>query len=364
MQFHPSPQLISWFRDRYVAGDLIIKPPYQRRPVWARKQKCYLIESILLGFPVPELYVQVSTTPEGVSKYAIVDGQQRIRAILQFIGVESDPNELEFNQFVLDQLPLDSPWKDKRFADLSDSEKRGFFGYQLAVRSLVTDSESELREMFTRLNKYLTAAKPQELRNARFSGPFLRLVESLADDDYWLENRIVSAALVRRMGDFEFLSELVIGVLHGPQGGSSTVIDEYYRIYEDYEYEFPDQRRARKLFDQTLETIKGVFPAIKDVSRWGNKTDFYTLFVAFASLLRTSDIPKKNYKELAAALIKFAEQVNGRLGNEDARASENVVSYVRAVEKGANDKARRADRHEAILKVMTRYFTTKKAAAK
>src|SRR5690349_6065204 len=102
MQFAPFPQYISWFRDRYVDGSLTIKPTYQRRPVWARKQKCYLIESILLGFPIPEIYVQHSTTAEGISSFAIVDGQQRIRAILQFIGVERDPKEQEFNSFVLD----------------------------------------------------------------------------------------------------------------------------------------------------------------------------------------------------------------------------------------------------------------------
>src|SRR5713101_215014 len=80
MRFGPSPQLISWFRDRYLDGSLTIKPPYQRRPVWAMKQKCYLIESILLGFPIPEIYVQSTTSAEGISSFAIVDGQQRIRA--------------------------------------------------------------------------------------------------------------------------------------------------------------------------------------------------------------------------------------------------------------------------------------------
>lgn len=362
MQFAPSPQFISWFRDRYVDGSLTIKPPYQRRPVWAKKQKCYLIESILLGFPIPELYVQHNTTAEGISTFAIVDGQQRLRAILQFIGVDRDPKEQDFNSFVLDQLPASSKFKDQAFSDLSDDDKRRFFNYQLAARSLITDSESELREMFTRLNKYLTAAKPQELRNARFSGPFLKMVEGLAENDYWFENRIVSAALIRRMGDFEYISELLIGVLHGPQGGSSAVIDEYYRIYEDYEYEFPEQRRARKFFEQTLDVVRGVFPNIKDVPRWGNKTDFYTLFVGIASLLKTHELPKKAYKNVGTSLTEFAEQVNVRLGDEDAKASANVVSYVRAVEKGANDKARRADRHEAVLKVVTKYFVPKAKA--
>lgn len=359
MNFGPSPQLISWFRDRYVEGSLTIKPPYQRRPVWAKKQKCYLIESILLGFPIPEIYVQNTTSIEGDTKYAIVDGQQRIRAILQFIGVDNDPTEEEFSKFALDKLPLGSPWKDKSFSDLNEVEKKKFYNYQLAVRLLQTESEPELRDMFERLNKYLTPAKPQELRNARFSGPFLKMVEALANEDYWAENRIVSPQLIRRMGDFEFISELVIGVLHGPQGGSPTVIDDYYSTYEDYDDEFPGQRRAKKLFEQTLDAVKKLFPNIKE-TRWGNKTDFYSLFVAITVLLKSHDFPQKNYSKVASALKALADEVDLRLSDEEAQVSQNSVDYVRAVEKGANDKARRADRHAVILNVISRYFTAKK----
>jgi hypothetical protein len=360
MKFGPSPQLISWFRDRYLDGSLTIKPPYQRRPVWAMKQKCYLIESILLGFPIPEIYVQSMTSAEGSSTFAIVDGQQRIRAILQFVGVDSDPQEEEFNKFILDKLPNSSPWKNKSFADLTPTERSSFYSYQLAVRLLQTDSEIELRDMFERLNKYLTPAKPQELRNARFSGPLVTMVEALANDEYWAENRIVSPQLIRRMGDFEFVSELVIGVLHGPQAGSAAVIDEYYYTYEDYDDEFPEQRRAKKSFEKTLELIKKLFPDIKE-TRWGNKTDFYTLFVGLATLLKSHDLSLGNHSKVVTALNKFADEVNLRLSNERTKVRVNAVAYVRAVEKGANDKARRAERHKALLNVITEFFTAKKA---
>jgi hypothetical protein len=322
------------------------------------KQKCYLIESILLGFPVPEIYVHNMTSPEGETSFAIVDGQQRIRAVLQFIGAETDPQEEEFNKFVLDKLSDSSPWKDKKFADLTDVEKRRFYNYSLAVRLLQTDSESELRDMFERFNKYLTPAKPQELRNARFSGPLVKMVEVLSNNEYWAENRIVSPQLIRRMGDFEFISELIIGVLHGPQAGSAAVIDEYYVTYEDYEEEFPGQRQVKKLFETTLDTIKRVLPNIKD-TRWGNKTDFYTLFVVLASLLKSHTLAVSSHKKVGEALKSFAEEVDLRLSNERARVSEDAVSYVRAVEKGANDKARRADRHSALLNIVTEFFTPK-----
>lgn len=92
MKFSSNPQAISWFRDKYKAGDLKLRPPYQRKPVWAARQKCYLIESILLGLPVPEIFIHQTTDEDGNTKHAVVDGQQRIRTVLQFVGFETRPH--------------------------------------------------------------------------------------------------------------------------------------------------------------------------------------------------------------------------------------------------------------------------------
>lgn len=239
-------------------------------------------------------------------------------------------------------------------------EKRTFYGYRFAVRYLNTDSDDDVRDVFRRLNKFLTPLKPQELRNATYMGPFIRLAEKLADNEYWAENRVVTPASIRRMGDVEFVSELLIGVLHGPQGGSERIIDEYYIQYEDYEDEFPQQRRIHKLFEGTLASVQQLLPNIKE-TRWSNKTDFYTLFVSLASLLRTSELPKVNIAKLKKALVGFEREIDHRLGDERANVSKSAVEYVRAVEKGANDKKRRADRQEALLNVLRGFFKKKKA---
>src|SRR5229473_97399 len=88
--FNSTEHPVSWFRDNYKSGTLRIKPPYQRKPVWSPKQKCRLIESILLGMPIPEIYIQHTVTgDEDDTSFAVVDGQQRIRTLVQFIGVEN-----------------------------------------------------------------------------------------------------------------------------------------------------------------------------------------------------------------------------------------------------------------------------------
>ena len=323
MNYNSTEHPLSWFRDRYRDDTLEIKPPYQRKPVWAARQKCYLVESILMGLPVPEIYIQQTTSSDGETTYAIVDGQQRIRTVLQFIGSETDPDVQEFNKFILDKLSDGSNWKNLSFADLEQEEKKTFYGYRFAVRYLNTDNDDEVRDMFRRLNKFLTPLKPQELRNATYMGPFIQLAEKLADNEYWAENRIVTPAAIRRMGDVEFVSELLIGVLHGPQGGGERIIDEYYMQYEDYEDEFPQQRRVQKLFDETLTTIEQLFIEIKE-TRWSNKTDFYTLFVGLASLLRKNELPKANIAKVKKALVNFEKEIDRRIGDQEVEVSNDA----------------------------------------
>ncbi len=357
MNFHSSSQNIGWLRDRYIEGTLIIKPPFQRKPVWASRQKCYLVESILMGLPVPEIYIQETVPIEGSIKYAVVDGQQRVRTVLQFIGAEIDLEQQDYNKFILDKLDVSSEWSNVSFEDLSITKKREFLEYIFSTRSLNTDSDEEVRDMFKRLNKYLTPLNAQELRNATYSGPFLTQVERLADDDYWVENKIISPAQIRRMGDVEFASELLIGVLHGPQGGSGKIVDEYYEQYEDFDGEFPGQRRAVRLFERTKRTIEKVLPDIKSC-RWGNKTDFYTLFVVMVQLLRSNDLSEDMVIVLREKLKSFEKEIDLRISDEVAGVSEEAINYVRNVRKGANDKSRRGERHVALERVIGTCFVS------
>ena len=209
------------------------------------------------------------------------------------------------------------------------------------------------------MNKYTLPLKAQELRNATYHGPFPKLSEKLADDEYWAVNRIVTPAAIRRMADIEMMSDLLIALLHGPQGGSAKIIDHYYEHYEQYEDEFPEQSRVERLFTKTLNTIKRVFPRIGDVPRWGNRADFYSLFVALGSLLESGDLLRKSEKPLAEELIKFAEEVDKRLKKPTAQTGKPAKKYSRAIEKGSNDKARRTDRNEALVEIVEPHFERK-----
>jgi hypothetical protein len=362
MRHSSRPQSISWFQDHYKAGRLELRPPFQRKPVWADKQRSSLVESILLDIPIPEVYIQVSQADDGAEQYGVVDGQQRLRTILQFVGIErlENPEDEDFNQFALEKLPATSLFKDKSFADVTGEQRKRFFQYEISVQFLYTEDRREVEDVFKRLNKFTMPLKPQELRNATYHGAFAKLSEELADDDYWAVNRIVSPAAIRRMADIEMMSDLIIGVLHGPQGGSARIIDQYYDQYEQYEDELPGQARLRRQFIDTKEAISRLFPAIFRIPRWGNRADYYSLFVALASLLKDHEILKTSEKRLASNLVEFATQVDKRLEEPTAATSAPSKKYARAIEKGSNDRARRTDRHEALVKVVEPFLKKQK----
>ena len=361
MKHFSRPQGISWIQDHYKAGRLELRPPFQRKPVWTDKQRSFLIESVLMEIPIPEVYVQVTQLEDGAEQYGVVDGQQRLRTILQFVGIERDKDQEgeDNNQFALEKLPDTSIYKNKTFADIFGDERKRFFQYEICVRFLYTDDRRVVEDVFKRLNKFTLPLKPQELRNATYHGAFAKLSELLADDEYWAVNRIISPAAIRRMADIEMMSDLLIGLIHGPQGGSAKVIDQYYEQYEQYDDEFPEQSRIKRRFSNVLETIKRLFPEIEE-TRWGNRADFYSLFVALGTLFLFHTLQRKSEKKLAAKLVLFAEEVDERLELPTARTSVEAQKYARAIEKGSNDKARRMDRQEALVEVIQPFLRKNK----
>lgn len=156
-------QLISWFAKRDAADELSIKPPFQRNPVWSQTQKSFLIDSILLGYPVPELYMQFTTDAHGNDTYIVVDGQQRVRACLEFL---EDEYEL-----IGDDL---GPWEGSKFSDLTDDQRKKIYNYSFVIRKLPEMNDQQLRAIFGRLNRNTVALNKQELRHATYWGEFIR----------------------------------------------------------------------------------------------------------------------------------------------------------------------------------------------
>jgi len=329
---------VAWFKQADELNQLEMRPPFQRNPVWTDRQKGFLMDTMLNGYPIPEIYMQDIINEKGEKIYTVVDGQQRITACLDFI----------YGKFSIDAK--DSPsFGDLTFDDLNGDQKKLIYSYQFVIRVLPAISDLEIREIFQRLNRNNVALNPQELRQATYWGPFIETMNKLADKEAWQKIDIFTSNDIKRMLDVEFVSELSIAVLQGVQNKKLT-LDKYYELYEK---EFPEQDKLIETFDVVLREILSILPDIGN-TRWSKKTDFYTLFVLLSKykvILPLSDAKRKIARDI---LLHFAEsidiyvsvEIDKQDGDVDA-ASETVKQYGSNV-RASSDLGARKKREEAL----------------
>lgn len=334
-----SHQNLAWFVEQNESGSLELRPGFQRRPVWTDEEKAFLIDSVLRGYPIPEVYVQ--SLDDGTKQaVAVVDGQQRLRACLEFMANEF-PCTFDVNKLNPLHSLADTPWFGKKFSQLEDDERLRIRKYKLIVRDLEDADESQVRHLFHRLNQSNVALNSQELRYSIYQGGLLSAVEALVKHRAWDHIRMFTKLQQRRMLDSEYISELVIGHLHFPQNKKDDM-DEYYRRYAN---DLPGSDKILQTFDDCLGALIDAFPkAHMDGTRWYRKSDFYTLLLA----MTRGKIPlvDGSISHLKDRLVEFSDLVSSppRDGEPDA-----VSTYREAVERAATDRGRRVRREEALL---------------
>ena len=181
------PRTLSWWRDE--RDDVDLEPVYQRKgKIWSDHDKQYLIDSIINGFDVPKIYVADFTILNSVlnpskKKYAVIDGKQRLLAILGFFDGEFQlANDFEY----LEDPSL--PLAGLAYQDLVKNYPRiarRFDNMSLTVMSVITDDESKINELFVRLNtsKPLTGS---ELRNA-MTGAVPEIIRDLVTHEFFTD---------------------------------------------------------------------------------------------------------------------------------------------------------------------------------
>jgi len=204
-QIDIQPQNTKWLFDLHTKGLIEVDNTFQRNYVWLEKHQIKLIETILIGSPIPEIYLwNTGTNSEsGDTKYSIVDGQQRTGAIFQFIQ-----NAYRLKETSLDsEIDIYSEIKNKHFAELDDNHKQAIWSYVFSIRLVRTNVEREkIVQMFLRLNSGNMTLNPQELRNAEFEGEFMLLASELSELPFWEDNNLFGLADRRRMKDITFIS--------------------------------------------------------------------------------------------------------------------------------------------------------------
>lgn len=329
---------VVWFKKAFESGDLVIKAPFQRNPVWSERQQSALIDTILLEYPIPEIYMQDLTDAQGNQKYILVDGQQRIRAVLEFLA-----GRLELE----DESPH---WARMRFDDLTEADKKKVYEYCFVVRQLPDIPDEELRIIFQRLNRNTMTLTAQELRHATYWGPFIKLMEELSDYEYWTDAGVFSANDRRRMVDTEFVSELAVAHLNGLQNKKKK-LEDYYQQYEE---SFEEAGSVRRTFEKVLGELEQVLPTLAK-TRWRKKSDFYSLFLAFAANAERLPLAADRRERAATALMRFADNVDAVIKETwpaETPVPKNVADYVKNVERAASDLGTRTERSRVLAELL------------
>lgn len=165
----------------YKEGDLE-KPELQRKYVWTKNEASRFIDSILLGLPVPSIFLAKTND----NKRLIVDGYQRIMTVYDYMEGVFSGDSKKFRLSNSDNIHPN--WRGKTFEELTDEQKRTIKTYP--IHAIVFEQkhpqdDTGMYQIFERINTSGRALRPQEIRNCVYHGEFNNLLFSLNKENIW-----------------------------------------------------------------------------------------------------------------------------------------------------------------------------------
>ena len=164
--------------------DDLVKPELQRKYVWEKPEASRFIDSILLGLPIPSIFLAKTED----NKMLIIDGYQRLMTVNDYVkGIWSGDNSV----FTLSNIPgkINTRWKGKAYNQLSESEQRKI--KTTTIHAIIfeqkqpKDGDSSLYQIFERINTSGKSLMPQEIRNCVYQGNLNTLLFQLNKDANW-----------------------------------------------------------------------------------------------------------------------------------------------------------------------------------
>jgi hypothetical protein len=316
-------------------------PPYQRRSVWNLSFRQYFVETVLLQYPSPAIFLYRTIAEDtGTESFSVVDGKQRLETLFRFADDDfplSDRSQIEALQGV-------------RFSKIGDY-KAAFWSYQLTIEFIPSVEENILNNIFDRINRNTIRLTPQELRHAKFNGRFIVTAERLAE--YVMEvspdvPRIVPQSR-QQMKDVELVADLLLLLEDGPRGRSIADLDA---AFSERDEEWDDEAAIERRFRATFEALNDIFDDGGGInlrtSRLRNQADYYSLFGATDALLRGGS-PLDTH-QTAYSLAGFLSMLDDETRRDDDAA---LSEYFGAARSASNDTGPRRQRMDILRRVMS-----------
>ena len=243
---------------RRIKDGSIVVPTFQRQFVWNQKQASLLIESFLMGLPVPGIFLSL----EEDQTLLVIDGQQRLRTLQFFYEGIFDQTGREFAL-----TGVREPFKGNIYRTLLDQDRRqldnSILHATIVRQDVPQDGNSSIYILFERLNTQGVQLHPQEIRNCMYRGPFNDTLNHLNGDHSW---RHVFGRVHQRSKDVE----LILRFLALYFGG-----EKYSRPMKGFLNDYMDKNR--RLSQNSHEEICQAFiPTIALIDNAMGKSAFRT----------------------------------------------------------------------------------------
>lgn len=231
----PADLTLESLHTRWINKELLI-PGFQRKFVWKLPQSSKLVESFLLGLPVPAVFLY----KDKEEKHEVIDGQQRLKSIFYFFeGYFGDEDSSHHRTvFRLKGLNEKSRFFDKTYSELEEVDQRRLRNGILRafiIEQLNPNDNTSIYHIFERLNTGGTVLKNQEVRNCVYWGPFNDTLQALNQFPPW-RNLVGRQTLDRRMKDVELILRFL--AFHDLEN-----LDDYERPMNDFLSNYMSQHR-------------------------------------------------------------------------------------------------------------------------
>ena len=342
--------------NKIISGSLILGPDFQRKLVWKKQHKYAFIETILLNFPFPEIYIasEEVDTKSLRTREVVVDGKQRLSSIVDYIQRKDD---------FLNQKRV------KHFDDLEISEKKEFLNYLITVKDLKDIGDEKIIEVFKRINSTNYSLNSNEILNAEFGGgEFAIFCKQLIDNDFnpteketgilieketkefvtafFGNNKVFSDNDIKRMFDSQYIMLISSTILEGSYFGRSNRINHYLEKYND---EFSNYDDILKRLVNSIAIIERF--KFSSGSYWFNKANLFTLIIELNNIKQ--DEIDFDYLELE--LLDLESKVdlyyNGD-ENDIKKLTADETKYFEVARQGSHEFSAREHRGKVIRKLI------------
>ena len=311
--FTTSDRSLTEFERWYKEGSLILDTDWQREYVWTPKRASRLIESFVIGLPVPVIYLAVNNDNE----YEVIDGLQRLTSVFNFLN----------NGYKLTGLEIKKDLNGYQFKDLHKPLQNKLRNSTLRTIELTQTPQKDLVFlMFERLNTGGVALNEMEIRNCLYRGKLIDLIKELAKFKEF-KNCVTQKNIHKRMKDrtlvLRFLGFYQM-TYSKARKGLKAFFNEFCETYRN-----PSEVKLKEFSDKFNHAMKAAYSVfgdrgfrLKPTSRTTNASVFQVICVSFTdydlgALTRSADSIVEAYLDLIATDPRWVECVSTSTGSYD-----------------------------------------------